>query len=130
MGLCDGVVVTSHYEKYTFWLIPYFQVRLIKELYGNQIKELYHSLPYQMVEFVLDDFDCKVIVGLRYGDLVSTIPSTVSVLAWPRHQSKKFPVEAGAVARKGTEPLGSRCIPIRLPYAEDALRTMSLPQGT
>lgn len=34
-----------------------FQVRLIKELYGNQIGELYCSLPYHMIEFVLADFD-------------------------------------------------------------------------
>ena len=33
------------------------QVRLIKELYGNQIEELYHSLPYHMIEFALDDSD-------------------------------------------------------------------------
>ncbi|KAL6594264.1 hypothetical protein ACP70R_048457 [Stipagrostis hirtigluma subsp. patula] len=34
------------------------QVRLIKELYGNQIGELYNSLPYNVIEFVLEDFDC------------------------------------------------------------------------
>ncbi|KAE8731640.1 plasma membrane ATPase 4 isoform 1 [Hibiscus syriacus] len=33
------------------------QVRLVKELYGNQIGELYHSLPYHMIEFALDDSD-------------------------------------------------------------------------
>jgi len=36
------------------------QVRLIKELYGNQIRELYHSLPYHMIELVLDDSDWSV----------------------------------------------------------------------
>lgn len=36
------------------------QVRLIKELYGNQIGELYHSLPYHMIEFVVDDSDWLV----------------------------------------------------------------------
>ncbi|XP_041022450.1 uncharacterized protein LOC121263557 isoform X3 [Juglans microcarpa x Juglans regia] len=36
------------------------QVQLIKELYGNRIRELYHSLPYHMVEFVLDDSDWLV----------------------------------------------------------------------
>ncbi|KAL6600533.1 hypothetical protein ACP70R_045333 [Stipagrostis hirtigluma subsp. patula] len=34
------------------------QVRLIKELYGNQIGQLYNSLPYNVIEFVLEDFDC------------------------------------------------------------------------
>ncbi|KAL6570505.1 hypothetical protein OROGR_000055 [Orobanche gracilis] len=33
------------------------QVRLIKELYGNQIGELYCSLPFHMVEFVLTNFE-------------------------------------------------------------------------
>ncbi|XP_021607174.1 centromere protein O isoform X2 [Manihot esculenta] len=93
------------------------QVRLIKELYGNQIGELYHSLPYHMIEFTLDDFDCKVTVGLRYADLVSVLPTRVKVFAWPMNQFKKN----GAL---GTHPG-----PVRLSYAEDALRTMSLPEA-
>ncbi|XP_071937390.1 uncharacterized protein [Coffea arabica] len=97
------------------------QVRLIKELYGNQIKELYHSLPYHMVEFLLDDYDCKVTVSLRYADLVSILPTGVSVLAWPMHRN--------FMNKKGGGPLGSKTIPERLSYAEDALRTMSLPEG-
>lgn len=39
------------------------QVRIIKEIYGNQIGELYHSLPHHMIEFVLDDFDWYVHFG-------------------------------------------------------------------
>ncbi|KAL6638918.1 hypothetical protein ACP70R_023554 [Stipagrostis hirtigluma subsp. patula] len=35
------------------------QVRLVKELYGNQIGELYHSLPCNVIEFVLEDFECQ-----------------------------------------------------------------------
>jgi centromere protein O len=34
-----------------------FKVRLIKELYGNQIGELFNSLPYNLIEFVLEDFE-------------------------------------------------------------------------
>ncbi|KAK4277085.1 hypothetical protein QN277_015137 [Acacia crassicarpa] len=97
------------------------QVRLIKELYGNQIGELYHSLPYHMVEFVLDDCDCKVTVSLRYADLISVSPTKVSVLGWPMHQSKKNATNSAL--------LGSHPSPIRLAYAEDALRTMSLPEA-
>lgn len=33
------------------------KVRLIKELYGNQIGELFHNLPYNVIEFVLEDFE-------------------------------------------------------------------------
>ena len=29
----------------------------MKDLYGNQIGELYHSLAYHMIEFALDNFD-------------------------------------------------------------------------
>lgn len=103
------------------------QVRLIKELYGNQIGELYHSLPYHMIEFVLEDFDSKVTVSLRYADLISTLPSGVSVLAWPMHQSKKSS-ETIPLSQKGNG-VGSHPIPARLTYAEDALRTMSLPEA-
>ncbi|KAK4558756.1 hypothetical protein RGQ29_008148 [Quercus rubra] len=102
------------------------QVRLIKELYGNQIKELYHSLPYHMVEFVLDDSDCKVTVSLRYADLVSVLPTRIRVLAWP---SKKSSINAATMNRKENGVLGSHQNPARLSYAEDALRTMSLPEA-
>ncbi|KAG7965841.1 hypothetical protein I3843_08G020600 [Carya illinoinensis] len=101
-------------------------VRLIKELYGNQIRELYHSLPYHMVEFVLDDSDCKVTASLRYADLVSVVPTRIRVLAWP---SKKNIINAATLNRTESGVLGSLRIPARLSYAEDALRTMSLPEA-
>ncbi|XP_022885920.1 uncharacterized protein LOC111402094 isoform X3 [Olea europaea var. sylvestris] len=104
------------------------EVRLIKELYGNQVGELYNSLPYHMVEFVLDDFDCKVTLSLKYADLLSIVPTEVSVLVWPMHQSKKS-ISAVTMTRKENEVLGSQPIPTRLSYAEDALRTMSLPEA-
>ncbi|KAF3685079.1 putative plasma membrane ATPase 4-like [Capsicum annuum] len=103
------------------------QVRLIKELYGNQIGELYHSLPYHMIEFVLEDFDSKVTVSLRYADLISTLPTGVSVLAWPMPKSKKSS-DAISLSQK-ENVVGSHPIPACLTYAEDALRTMSLPEA-
>ncbi|GMG99193.1 hypothetical protein Nepgr_001033 [Nepenthes gracilis] len=98
------------------------QVRLMRELYGNQIGELYHSLPYHMIEFVLDDFDCKVIVSLRYADLVSVLPTRIRVLAWPLNTSI---MSTEQMDRKGI----SHLFPARLSYAEDALRIMSLPEA-
>ncbi|XP_020578632.1 uncharacterized protein LOC110023513 isoform X2 [Phalaenopsis equestris] len=100
------------------------QVRLIKELYGKQIKDLFHSLPYNMIDFVLDDFDCKVTVSLRYADLVSILPSRIRVLAWPLHPSKKILT----TEKKGSTAAG-QSIPSRLLYAEDALRTLTLPEA-
>ncbi|KAA8525911.1 hypothetical protein F0562_007989 [Nyssa sinensis] len=105
------------------------QVRLIKELYGNQIGELYHSLPYHMIEFVLEDFDCKITISLRYADLISVLPTRISVLAWPVYLSKKSLTSTAIMSRKGNGALGTHPIPARLSYAEDALRTMSLPEA-
>ncbi|KAL0327926.1 UNVERIFIED_CONTAM: hypothetical protein Scaly_2225200 [Sesamum calycinum] len=92
-------------------------------------RKLYFSLPYHMIEFVLADFNCKVTVSLRYADLLSTLPSVVSVLAWPIQQPKKSWTGAGQLNRKDYGTLGRQAIPARLLYAEDALRTMSLPEA-
>ncbi|RDX79987.1 hypothetical protein CR513_39518, partial [Mucuna pruriens] len=92
------------------------QVRLIKELYGNQIRELYHSLPYHMIEFVT--------VSLRYADLISVLPTRISVLAWPMLNKNT----TATLNRKEDGLSASHSSPIRLTYAEDALRTMSLPE--
>lgn len=70
----------------------------------------------------------KVTLSLKYADLLSIVPTEVSVLVWPMHQSKKS-ISAVTMTRKENEVLGSQPIPTRLSYAEDALRTMSLPEG-
>ncbi|KAJ4835879.1 hypothetical protein Tsubulata_030859 [Turnera subulata] len=108
------------------------QVRLIKELYGNQIGELYHSLPYHMIEFVIDyigelyhshpyplmfQLSFQVTVSLKYADLISVLPMRARVTAWPMNQFKR------------NEAPGSQSSRARLSYAEDALRTMSLPEA-
>ncbi|KAM7268098.1 hypothetical protein ACFE04_010264 [Oxalis oulophora] len=100
------------------------QVRLIRELYANQIEELYHSLPFNMIEFVLDRHDCRVTFGLRYGDLTSLLPSRVRVWAFPMSQIKKN----SPATNKKENDLGAYSTPVRLSYAEDLLRSMSLPQ--
>ncbi len=61
-------------------------------------------------------------MSLKYAvDLLSVVPTGVSVLAWPMHAVTMNTKENGAL---GTQP-----IPTRLSYAEDALRSMSLPEG-
>ncbi|XP_058068013.1 uncharacterized protein LOC131217199 isoform X5 [Magnolia sinica] len=104
------------------------QVRLIKELYGNQIGELYHSISFSWIEFVLEDFECKVTVSLRYADIISVLPTRIRVLAWPLHSSKKIVMSPMGI-RKVNGPNVGQPIPARLSYAEDALRTMSLPEA-
>lgn len=97
------------------------QVRLLKKLYSNQIGELYHSLAFDMIEFVMEEFNCKVTVSLSYEDMCSELPTRSKVLAWPLLYSKSM---EGGIGRQGY-----RSWPSNLPYAEDALRTISLPQA-
>ncbi|KAI4382891.1 hypothetical protein MLD38_008793 [Melastoma candidum] len=99
------------------------QVRLIKELYGNQIGELYHSLPYHMVEFTLAGFECKIIVTLRYTDLTSVLPNRVRVMAWPKTRDVLVDQQGNGY------PESHHALPSQLSYAEEALRSMSLPEG-
>ncbi|CAN6459239.1 unnamed protein product [Victoria cruziana] len=102
------------------------QVRLLKELYRNQIGELYHSLSYNLIEFVIDDFDCKVTVSLRYGDLVSVLPTRAKVLAWPVHCSKQVILSGG---RRAEGPGVTQLIPTHLAFAEEAFRTLGLAEA-
>lgn len=105
------------------------QVRVMKELYENQIGDLYHSLPYHMIEFVLEDFEStRITISLKYADLVSVLPTRVRVMAWPLHSSKKG-LAPGPMSRKGNGALPNHLIPMRLSYAEDALRIFSLPEA-
>ncbi|XP_006652153.1 uncharacterized protein LOC102717513 [Oryza brachyantha] len=101
------------------------QVRLIKELYGNQIGELFHSLSYNLIEFVMEDFECKVTVSIRYSDLLFTLPSQARVLAWPLRPSRGISV----AERRSSRAAAAQLVPFRLHYAEDALKTLSLPEA-
>lgn len=70
----------------------------------------------------------KLIVTLRYGDLVSVLPTRVRVQVWSMHQSKKN-LSPTILSRKENGSRGSQPNPTRLSYAENALKTMSLPEG-
>jgi len=59
------------------------------------------------------------VVSLRYGDLLCELPTKVRILVWPMHHLSK---------KQCTSP-GSPAIPVRLPFAEDAFRIQSLPEG-
>ncbi|XP_066385373.1 uncharacterized protein [Miscanthus floridulus] len=98
------------------------QVRLIKELYGNQIGELFHSLPYNMIEFVLEDFECKVTISIRYSDILQTLPSQARVLAWALHSAKR-------ISTRSSSASAAQPVPFHLSYAEEALKTLCLPEA-
>nr|GEU44281.1 centromere protein O [Tanacetum cinerariifolium] len=78
-----------------------------------------------MIEFIVDDTDCKITVSLRYADLLSILPTAVSVVAWPMNRSKRSATEGGT----GKVAFSSNSAPIRLNYAESAMRTLSLPEA-
>ncbi|TXG62364.1 hypothetical protein EZV62_013727 [Acer yangbiense] len=98
------------------------QVRLIKELYGNQIRELYHSLPYHMIEFLLDDSEWWVFFFLLSLHLLEQYHAVNSLFLLGSFSSKFF--NFFLQQDNWTTPA-----PARLSYAEDALRTMSLPEA-
>ncbi|CAI9100336.1 OLC1v1037311C1 [Oldenlandia corymbosa var. corymbosa] len=99
-------------------------VRLIKELYRNQRYNRNNELSVEEFYNISDvtSFLCKVIVSLRYIDLVSILPTAVSVLAWPK-QSDSLTTTM-VMSRRST----NKFIPERMSYAEDSLEIMSLPE--
>ncbi|CAN6721270.1 unnamed protein product [Malus baccata var. baccata] len=68
----------------------------------------------------------KVVVKLKYAELVSVLPNHVSVVAWPVCQPRKSSPNISSMNKKEKGTLEG---PTTLFYAEDALRTMSLPKG-
>ncbi|XP_062014364.1 uncharacterized protein LOC133730870 [Rosa rugosa] len=92
---------------------------------GDGIGSLVMNAVEQVIEYLdLFGFDaiyqCKVIVKLKYADLVSILPTNVSVVVWPI-QIWRFSVNISTMNTLE----GPTC----LLYAEDALRTMSLPEA-
>ncbi|XP_070682552.1 uncharacterized protein [Malus domestica] len=68
----------------------------------------------------------KVVVKLKYAELVPVLPNHVSVVAWPVCQPRKSGPNISSMNKKEKGTLEG---PTTLFYAEDALRTMSLPKG-
>lgn len=69
-------------------------------------------------------------VSLRYADLISVLPTKISVLAWPMPQMKKNIANSSILnIKKENGGTPDHPIPARLSYAEEALRTTSLPEG-
>lgn len=71
----------------------------------------------------------KLTVSLRYVDLISVLPTRVRVLVWPLHSSEKIVSTGTSTPRKGNETTVAPSVLTPLSFAEDALRTMSLPEG-
>ena len=69
------------------------------------------------------DLSSKVTVSIRYSDLILTWPSQVRVLAWPLRSFKR-------TDRRSSSGATAQPVPFRLSYAEDALKTLSLPEGS
>ncbi|GJW25676.1 centromere protein O, partial [Tanacetum coccineum] len=69
--------------------------------------------------------DRRTVHSYIWANLLSILPTAVSVVAWPMNRSKRSPTEG----RTGKVAFGSNSAPIRLNYAESAMRTLSLPEG-
>ncbi|GLJ29267.1 hypothetical protein SUGI_0577200 [Cryptomeria japonica] len=101
------------------------QVRLLKELYGGQIRDLYNTLPFDMITFVMDAYNFKVIVELIYDDTHSELPTKSKVQAWPL----SLKAMETCTGRQGSGSAVNGITSSPLPYAEDALKTISLPRA-
>ncbi|KAL5557054.1 hypothetical protein UlMin_039290 [Ulmus minor] len=115
-GTIEAMYFFNQFIHYIGELIQAYVDRREHKLYGNQIGELYHSLPYHMIEFVLDDYDWSVTVTLKYIDLFSLLLS----------QIRKNSLNALAMNMKDNGISTRQPVLAHLSYAKDALRTMSL----
>lgn len=57
------------------------------------------------------------------------LPTRIRVLAWPAYQSKKSNLNTLTMTKKENSLMAGQPMSARLSYAEEALRTMSLPEG-
>ncbi|KAL3697789.1 hypothetical protein R1sor_011865 [Riccia sorocarpa] len=97
------------------------QVNQLKSTKGEKIRELYHSLSYNLIELLLDETYWKVGVSLAYDNPKSELPTRSVVMAWP-HTVDALPRDrSSASARSVTAH--------RLFRAEGALREVLLPLG-
>eukprot|EP00249_Psilotum_nudum_P019321 c27192_g1_i2 orf=268-1407(+) len=100
------------------------QVRLFKQMKGNLLRHFYHSLPHTLIEFLLEEPNCKVTVSLAYDDLKSPFPTRSKVLAWPLVSAKIL----NRFCRKGNKAGSSHATSYHLLYAEEALKSKLLHQ--
>lgn len=99
------------------------QIRSFRELNASAIRHISHSLPCDVIEFMVEEQNCKVTVSLAYEFLSSDLPTRTKVLAWP----PILPKGVGRLAdRRGSRP---RNTPYSLAYAEESLKRNPLPYG-
>jgi centromere protein O len=79
--------------------------------------------PFLEAETSCVHLSSKVTVSIRYSDLLLTLPSKARVLAWPLRSTRRTSTRASTAS-------AAQPIPFHLPYAEDALKTLCLPEGS
>ncbi|KAH7440441.1 hypothetical protein KP509_04G107200 [Ceratopteris richardii] len=99
------------------------QIKTLKEVRADKLKLISHTVLCDAVDFMVEEFDCKVTVKLGYEDLRSNLPSVTKVVAWPPPASKgKFL----AFFSRDRRPKAS---PISLLFAESILQQVALPDA-
>ncbi|EFJ22820.1 hypothetical protein SELMODRAFT_150942 [Selaginella moellendorffii] len=101
------------------------QILGLKQLHGDSIGDLYHSLPYNLITFSLDEPTCKADVELAFDNLASEYPTRCTVLVWSlAHPGRK------ASGRRGTRSQqASQAASIKVSKAEELLRMKLLPDA-
>lgn len=99
------------------------QIKAFKESKADKIKHVSHSVRCDVVDFMVEEFECKVTVSLGYEDLRSELPTRAKAVIWPPVSSK------GKCQPIDLEESKPRASPISLVYAEKILKQEFLSQA-
>lgn len=99
------------------------QIRKFKETRADKLRLFSHTVLCDAVDFMVEEFDCKVTVKLGYEDLHSDLPSVSKVAVWPPPASKGT---FAAFFAKDRKPKAS---PISLLFAENIMQQEVLPEA-
>ncbi|KAJ7538056.1 hypothetical protein O6H91_11G032700 [Diphasiastrum complanatum] len=101
------------------------QISLFKDLKGDKIGNLYHSLPYNLIEFSMEEANCMLEVSLAYDNLESELPTRSLVSLWPL-QGDQHSRSAG---RRGNKTSFLKHSASWTEHAEDRMKKKLLMDG-
>eukprot|EP00250_Pteridium_aquilinum_P024162 c2854_g1_i1 orf=379-1431(+) len=99
------------------------QIKKLKESKADRIKLISHTVLCDALDFMVEEFDCKVTVKLGYEDLHSDLPNETKVVVWPPPPSNR---KYSAFFSRDRKP---KATPISLLFAENILQQELLPEA-
>lgn len=101
------------------------QLNLLKDTRGDQVGEVYSSLPYTSLVLCLEVPDAKVKIMLGYDEMLSELPTRCEVIAWPllRH------LQSSTKGRRGVRRGQTALVSHQLQAAQSALQSIHLHEA-